>query len=409
MPNIRIKDIPTTASASSSTDFLALDGSANGTRRLNAYSPTFGGNLTVSGTGNSRDWTLVRNADASAGTTTQNSRPVALQGAYWTGSASANRVIYIQNTVSSTTPDYKLDIQNNAGTSMLTLSDSGNATLAGNLTVSGTGVGLTIAPSSGTASLILNGAAAGSSVNFAVTGTNKYTAEYVNGSDFFAIGRSGVAYDLALKSGNVLVGTTTDGGQKLQVNGNSGFLGHLEIPADKHIYMKQSNPLRWSSDGLSTGSVRADVYADSGGALYLRTNGSNTALTLDSSQNATFAGSALVKSFVTLAGATSGTSFLHWKETSVADRGVLGFEAGSSTLKYRSGGYSMATGTEVFSLTSGGNATFAGSLTTAAPSGGTAGAWKLGVRVAATTTLDTTQYLQVDIGGTLYKVALVTS
>jgi len=77
----------------------------------------------------------------------------------------------------------------------------------------------------------------------------------------------------------------------LQVNGNSGFLGHLEIPADKHIYMEQSNPLRWSSDGLSTGSVRADVYADSGGALYLRTNGSNTALTLDSSQNATFAGS----------------------------------------------------------------------------------------------------------------------
>jgi hypothetical protein len=56
-----------------------------------------------------------------------------------------------------------------------------------------------------------------------------------------------------------------------------------------------------------------------------------------------------------------------------------------------------------------GSATFAGSVTTGTPSGGTAGAWKLGVRVAATTTLDTTQYLQVDIGGTLYKVALVTS
>lgn len=56
-----------------------------------------------------------------------------------------------------------------------------------------------------------------------------------------------------------------------------------------------------------------------------------------------------------------------------------------------------------------GAATFAGSVTTGTPSGGTAGAWKLGVRVAATTTLDTTQYLQVDIGGTLYKVALVTS
>ena len=53
MPNIRIKDIPSTASATSSTDFIGIDGSANGTRKLNAYSPTFGGNLTVSGTGTS--------------------------------------------------------------------------------------------------------------------------------------------------------------------------------------------------------------------------------------------------------------------------------------------------------------------------------------------------------------------
>ena len=46
MPNIRIKDIPTTASQSSSSDFLAIDGSS-GTRKLSAYSPTFGGNVGV--------------------------------------------------------------------------------------------------------------------------------------------------------------------------------------------------------------------------------------------------------------------------------------------------------------------------------------------------------------------------
>jgi len=56
-----------------------------------------------------------------------------------------------------------------------------------------------------------------------------------------------------------------------------------------------------------------------------------------------------------------------------------------------------------------GAATFGSSVTTSAPTGGTAGAWKFGIRVAATTTLDTTQYLQLDIGGTLYKVAVVTS
>lgn len=47
-------------------------------------------------------------------------------------------------------------------------------------------------------------------------------------------------------------------------------------------------------------------------------------------------------------------------------------------------------------------------ITTGAPNGGTAGAWKFGVRVAATVALDTTQYLQVDIGGTLYKLCVST-
>lgn len=49
MADIRINALPTTASASSSDDYIALDGTTNGTRKLNAYSPTFGGNLTVSG------------------------------------------------------------------------------------------------------------------------------------------------------------------------------------------------------------------------------------------------------------------------------------------------------------------------------------------------------------------------
>lgn len=47
MPTIRIKDLPTTASSSSSTDFLALDGSVSGTRKLNAFSPSFGGALSA--------------------------------------------------------------------------------------------------------------------------------------------------------------------------------------------------------------------------------------------------------------------------------------------------------------------------------------------------------------------------
>ena len=50
MANVRIKDLTTTAATTASDDFFGVDGTTNGTRKLNAFSPTFGGNLTVSGT-----------------------------------------------------------------------------------------------------------------------------------------------------------------------------------------------------------------------------------------------------------------------------------------------------------------------------------------------------------------------
>ena len=49
MADIRIKDITTTASASLTGDFFPIDGTT-GTRKLSAFSPTFGGNATVTGT-----------------------------------------------------------------------------------------------------------------------------------------------------------------------------------------------------------------------------------------------------------------------------------------------------------------------------------------------------------------------
>ena len=49
MADIRINALANTASSTASDDYLAVDGTTNGTRKLSAYSPTFGGNLTVSG------------------------------------------------------------------------------------------------------------------------------------------------------------------------------------------------------------------------------------------------------------------------------------------------------------------------------------------------------------------------
>ena len=49
MADIRIKDLTTEAPTSLTGDFLPIDG-GTGTRKLSAYSPTFGGNATVGGT-----------------------------------------------------------------------------------------------------------------------------------------------------------------------------------------------------------------------------------------------------------------------------------------------------------------------------------------------------------------------
>jgi hypothetical protein len=142
-------------------------------------------------------------------------------------------------------------------------------------------------------------------------------------------------------TGNVLIGTTTDGGQRLQVNGTATFAGDVTISASTGTYY----------GGTSTG---AGGFSNNNASAYLLAYGSS---------NVTY----------------------------------------PSQLQFNAGG------AVALRIDGSQNATFAGNIKTAAPSGGTAGAWKLGVRVAATTTLDTTQYLQVDIGGTLYKVALVTS
>jgi hypothetical protein len=50
-----------------------------------------------------------------------------------------------------------------------------------------------------------------------------------------------------------------------------------------------------------------------------------------------------------------------------------------------------------------------GTLQTGAPNTGTSGVWKLGVKVnGGPFTLDNANYIELDVGGTLYKLALVT-
>ena len=77
----------------------------------------------------------------------------------------------------------------------------------------------------------------------------------------------------------------------------------------------------------------------------------------------------------------------------------------STTMNYRFDTYSNS---NALIITNAGNLEVLNSIKTGTPTGGTAAAWKLGSRVAATVVVNTTEYIEVDIGGTLYKLATVT-
>ena len=77
MADIRIKDLTTTASSTASDDFIAVDGTTNGTRKLSAFSPTFGGNATVTGTLTTNGGVIIPAAGSISTLTSTNATHVA--------------------------------------------------------------------------------------------------------------------------------------------------------------------------------------------------------------------------------------------------------------------------------------------------------------------------------------------
>jgi hypothetical protein len=288
MADIRINALATTAASTASDDFIAVDGSANGTRKLNAYSPTFGGNLTVSGTTAAIGTTIsgwkgaLRASGASdatftngriLGSLTDTTAFAAGVGGGWSFSGQYNssnsytEFGYIGATkTNSTDGDYSGTLRigarkNGAGAgdmSIVTLDGATSATtLAGNLTVSGTGTSsvagsLGIGTTSPLANLHVANSTNGAGT-FNLGGTTSSLGlqmEYYQGgyttSTIYAnttyldnaaalkigVGKTSNPNQLVLLgSGNVLIGTTIDGGQKLQVSGTGYISGNLSSGA----------------------------------------------------------------------------------------------------------------------------------------------------------------------------------
>lgn len=279
MADKRINALANTAPSTASDDFIAVDGTTNGTRKLSAFSPTFGGNATVTGTLSS----------------------------------------------------------------------------AGDLSVTGTSAQVILGQSSGSA-----------------------LTYYIRPS------QAGGAIQIVQDSGTVNRWLSLGG-----VNNSAVYTESLRITNGGHVAVTNTTASTTTSTGAlvvgngTSGGLGVGGAINAGGTI-TSTNGSGSGL-------------------LGMRSSSGNASYVFWSETGVADRGILGFNNGSSTLSYRSFSSSFSTGTEVFSVTSAGNITTGGNITTAAPAGGTAAAWKLGT-VATVSPTSPNRTIEVDIGGTIYYI-----
>lgn len=250
MANIRIKDLSTTAAVTASDDFIAVDGATNGTRKLNAYSPTFGGNLTVSGTG-------VNTFNVGAGTSVISLNSTAASPTWISMTSGATTLASIARTGN----DLIISAGNSGAALTLTYGPTQTATLAGNFTVSGTGTSSvggsfgmgTTTPTtingvanayqqvanvtgSGTCALNITGTTAVLSLVDSNASANVKWLNLVNSagvSTLSVLNDAGsttqTGFQFFHSTGNFLFGTGSDGGQKLQVSGTAAISGALSI------------------------------------------------------------------------------------------------------------------------------------------------------------------------------------
>ena len=364
MADIRINALATTAASTASDDYIAIDGSANGTRKLNAYSPTFGGDLTVSG---QNAYVGVGGTGAADAALRLNGSSATNQGAFV--NFSRNSVVKGYLGTSSAVLGGSSDdmILYGTGSSKIysgsavsaTFDGSQNTTLAGNLTVSGTGTSSfagkvqSIVPSAtgynqlydtsgittgrGAFAITSTGAGLAFGIEASAGGTSfAGSAAYssyigtTTATPFYLIYNSTIGATLT-SGGNLLLGTTTDSSSgKLQLassTSNSGGIGFgsdvtvfrsgnktLNIETSAHttyvafapessIWMQQNYASGFDSVLRLTRATVADWDFVAGTDLVIKRN-NTTALTLDSSQNATFAGNILAGTTTSVARTT---------------------------------------------------------------------------------------------------------
>jgi hypothetical protein len=429
MSNIRIKDLTTTAATTASDDFVAVDGTTNGTRKLNAYSPSFGGNATVGGTLTASGSLVVSgkttfgSSSSSAGTATIDSGGnygLVLRGS--TGAIADLTLtqdggsIFLRNEV-GTNNVVLPGIVKATGTTASTSTSTG-ALVVGNGTSGGLGVGGMISVNGGVGVGRYSAVSGGSArVDINGTGVSGFPQLMVSDTtgrqwEFRGVNASG-SFVLDFWNG---AGSRTNNLLTISAGGNLGVLGNLTVSGGTttltgtaYLDLDEASNRRWRvfpNGGIFT--VR-DMVA---GVDYFKITGGSGA--------ATFAGAVSVSS-TTASTSTSSGALVVSGGVGVAGDTYIGGQllvAGSGGIKFAASGTTgviVAVGAGGLSLRDDGNnqllnladatgnAAFLGNITTAAPTGGTAAAWKLGT-VASVSPTSPNRTIEVDIGGTIYYI-----
>ena len=303
MADIRIKDLPTTASQTGSDDYLAIDGSVNGTRKMSASAPSFNGNITsggavavASGTNTAPSITFTADTNTGLYLDATNVLGVATNGS---GTVLFSSSAGIGKIKAHSTRVLALE----AGT--------GNASIT--LTPSGTG-GVGIGTSSPNAPLEVNGTIRNSTSAQQISTHNIDVLSSSTAANLFnSIANATITIGGGITSGNVKIGTST-GGLTVLGSSSSGYVGIGTTTPNNQLVISNAGAAGFeftpSNGTFFTYNRQTGAYSPIGmygSTVVIAIGGSGlNAISIDASSNTTFAGTVTTAGRLNVAGGPDG-------------------------------------------------------------------------------------------------------
>ena len=410
MPNIRIKDIPTTASATVNGDFLPIDSTVS-TRKLNAFSPTFGGNATVTGT------LTVNGAATFNATATIASAGIA--DAYLKINNTYGKEVRLYSGIVGTNNN-GFSVRNETNTTdWLTIDGSGNAKVPATTASTTTSTGALVVGNGTSGGLGVGGAASIGGPILVGTSSDVYLSRVGAGVlDLRSASTPGTVGRLDINgTTSAVVGFRQTGSRDWFITAESFELRVSCLSAASIFAFNSGTPVRMRDTTASTSTSSGALVVSGGvgvaGAIYLGVKLNIS--THDSSTGGIGFGTdiSLYRSAAnTLAFDTTGNAAVLNVRESGTLTAAIGTVTGDLYLQTQQAGKKVyiktANAATAATFDENQKATFAATIKTAAPSGGTAAEWKLGT-VATVSPTSPNRTIEVDIGGTIYYLAAKTT